>query len=148
RVQLVRRVEDGGLGAGVRDPPVHGQRGTGVDAVDPTTTQPDQADRAAAVVQLGLQGRDAAHRAQGQRPDRAGDADLLTAAAVLDRDRAAVAAVLHEVLGLELLARGGDAVEEAPQHAAALALSHGTRLPALPGSGSRAERTSGVLVGR
>ena len=72
----------------------------GRDAADPAPPEPDHADRAGAVVQLGLERRDSAARTEGDCLQGALDDDLLAVGCLVDGHQAGLPGVLAELLGL------------------------------------------------
>jgi RnfABCDGE-type electron transport complex D subunit len=134
------------LGAIVVYPAGRHQRAARLDAGDLPAAQPDEADRAAAVVELGDQGGDASPGAQGDGTQGADHPDPLTVRQLLDRDGAEVDAVLLQ-LGRLVLLRGGrepgdGALEDAGvvAHASSVGPRAGARRPPRPShpvSGSR-----------
>src|SRR3954466_15690135 len=95
RTELVARVEHHPVAVDDPDPAGSGQLRARVDAGDLAPAQPDQLHRAGSVVQLALQGRYAAARAERDGPQRAVQRDHLPIVAAGDGARAAV---LREVL--------------------------------------------------
>src|SRR3990170_2156139 len=77
RTQVVTRVVDDTLATVYADPPGDPDRPAGEDPGDPSTTEPQHDDRAAAVVELGLEGRHAAARTQRHGAQRPLHGDLL-----------------------------------------------------------------------
>src|SRR5450830_292391 len=100
--QLVARVEDGRAARDVADEPVHAQAPPGIDAGDRTTTEPDQVEGAAAVVELGLERGHPLAWAQRDGPQHAGDAHSMPVAHLVHRDAA------HRLLRLGALFRSLD----------------------------------------
>ena len=85
RDQLVARVVHDPDAVVDADPALDLDRPAGLDPGDPAPAQPDHGDHAGAVVELGLEGRHAAARAQGDGAQRAAQADPLAVGRVGDR---------------------------------------------------------------
>ena len=84
---------------------------SGAHTGDVAAAQPHQVQRGGAVVQLRLQRRDPGPGPQGDGPQRAGDGDDLTVLDVADAGTAGRLRLLEQLLGVQLLGGGGQAVE-------------------------------------
>src|SRR5215218_5937215 len=122
--ELVAGVEHDAVTLHDADPPGGDQLGAGMDPGDLASAEPDQLDRSGAVVQLPLEGRYAAARAERDRAQRAVQRDHLPVMAAGDGPRAAVLREVLENLGVLLVAVTGQPPEGTPQQPSGFVATH------------------------
>src|SRR5882757_4254145 len=123
--KLVPRIEHHPVAVDHTDPAGCDQLRSRVDPGDLAPAEPDQLDRAGAVVQLALEGRYAAARAERDRPQSAVQRDHLTVVTTGDRPRATVVRVVLQHLGILLVAVPGQSPEGTLEKPPGLVATHG-----------------------